>query len=643
MSLKTNGFYQFGEFRFDSSKRLLWRGGEMVALTPKAAEVLDLLLDRRGDLVERQEIIDSVWSDTFVEEGNLNHAISALRRVLGAEMIQTVPRRGYRFAAEVTGARGLIPPDVVIERHSVTNTVVEESEIIDDDEPALTSAVMISRPASITGQFSKTKLALLSGVLFLAASFGIWFLIGSSAAATNAARRSVRTLAVLPLRSFADNNGDEELRLRITDALITKLGTFEDLAVRPTASILRFRNELAQDPLEAGKTLKVDAVIDGRVQEENGRLRVTLQMLSVPGGEQLWSRQFDGRVGETLALQDAIAVQFVNDFGARPAQPSNRPAYNSESYEAYLKGRYLWNQRRRESYYKALEYFQRSVELDPRFALGYSGIADCYHLMEQRNDLPTREAMDKAEAMVRKALELEPDLAEANTSMGNVMFIKYSRWGEAEKYYRHAIDLNPNLAEPYARLGMLYNAWGRFDDGSVVLSKAIELDPTSLNNAIYMGMNLTFSRQYDRAEEHFKHILEFAPNTERAHWFLERIYEMTGRYEEAAEQGLKERQLLRPETVEPLRKAYQDGGIRGFWRKQIELLSEESKTMYGLDLRIAMRYIMLGDKERACDHIEKNLNDLGSMRNYGRSDPFFDSMRSYPRFKKLMDDSTPIY
>jgi tetratricopeptide (TPR) repeat protein len=243
---------------------------------------------------------------------------------------------------------------------------------------------------------------------------------------------------------------------------------------------------------------------------------------------------------------------------------------------------------------------------------------------------------------VRRALELDPDLAEANTSMGSIMFIKYSRWGEAEKYYRRAIALNPNLAEPYARLGMLYNAWGRFDDGYAVLTRANELEPTSLNNAIYLGMNFCFSKQYDRAEAQFKRILQFAPNTERAHWFLERIYELTGRYDEAVVHGLKERELTRPETVDPLLRAYRAGGVKSFWLKQIELLKEESKSMYGLDYRIASRYALAGDAEKACDHVEKNLIDLGSMRNYGRTDPLFDPLRSKARFIKLMHDTAPI-
>jgi tetratricopeptide (TPR) repeat protein len=317
------------------------------------------------------------------------------------------------------------------------------------------------------------------------------------------------------------------------------------------------------------------------------------------------------------------------------------PNPNNESYETYLKGRFLWNQRKKETYYKALEFFERSVQLDTNFALGYAGIADTYHLLHQRNAISTIDAFEKAEPAARKAYEIDPDLAEANTSMGAVSHIRYARWLEAENFYRRAIEINPNLAEPYARLGMLYNGWGRFDEARSVLSKAVELDPTSINNAIYLGANYYFSKQFDKAVDQFEHILEFSPGTERAHFFLTRIYELEGKYDKAVQHALMEREISRPQSVPALRRAYHDGNIRTFWHKQIELLEEESKELFTLENHIASRYIMLGDHERAIDYVEKDIENLGSMQIYGRVDPLFERVRNNKRFISAMSKTAP--
>ena len=634
MSSVFNHFYEFDDFRFDPERRILWRGRDVVALPPKAAEVLRLLLEERGNLVGRQEILDRVWADTFVEEGNLNQAVSALRKTLGANVIQTVPKRGYRFASDVRETEAAPTEAVLIEKRTVSTSIVDEYE---ETPPETFSG---ARAAALPGRRTRSWLPVAVAGCVLLASVAIAWTLGTRGK-TPAASRPVGSLAVLPLKPFSEDKEIGELSLRITDALITRLGRFDGLIVRPTNAVQRFARREG-DVAAIGSELGVDAVLDGRLQEEGGRLRVTLQLISVADGGQLWSEQFDGKVGETLALQDLIANRFGADLSfvnSRHAQEL-RPA-NNEAYEAYLKGRYLWNQRRKESYYKALEYFETSIRIDPSFALGYTGIADTYHLLQQRNAISTLDAFGRAEAAARRAYELDPNLAEANTSMGHVMHIRYVKWTEAEDFYKRAIEINRNLAEPYARLGMLYNSWGRFDEALGVLQRAVELDPTSINNSIYLGANYYLSKQFDKAVPQFQRILEFAPGTERAHFFLTRIYELQGKYDLAVEHALKEREVYRPGSVEPLREAYRKSGIKGFWRKQIELLTEESKEMFALENHIASRYVLLEDFETAVDYVERNLENLGSMHNYGRVDPLFEKLHTHPRYVAAMSKTAP--
>jgi serine/threonine-protein kinase len=447
--------------------------------------------------------------------------------------------------------------------------------------------------------------------------------------------KEIKSIAVLPLKSFSADAQNAPLQMRITDALITRLGGFNKIAVRPTNSVARFAGE-ERDAVEARRLLGVDAVFDGRVQTENDRLRVTLQLISTENGEQIWSEQFDGRTNEILALQDVITKRLRQKFDFA-AEENRRPTENNEAYEAYLKGRYLWNQRTADSYWKALEYFHQSIAADPNFALGYTGISDCYHLLQKRNLLSADDAFLNAEKAARKALELDPASAEANTSMAAVSFIYHSRWAEAERFYLRAIELNPNYAEAHARYGMLLNVWGRFDEAFAELKKAESLDPTSLNIAIYLGANFYFFRQYERAAAQFQRIVDFAPNTERAHFFLTRIYEINGKYNEAVESAVS-----RPQTVEPLRQAYQTAGIRGFWQKQIELLKEESKTMHGLESQIASRYVMLGETGRAIEYLKKDLKIRGRIWNYGRADPSFDTICNDARFQEILREMDSV-
>ena len=627
-----NHSFAFNDFRFDIEKRVLWRGEQVVALPPKATEVLSVLLTEPGSLIERQEILERVWADTYVEEGNLNHAISSLRRALGADLIQTVPKRGYRFSGEVSRIQS--PPDEVLffEKRSVSTSTIDQFVEFEN--------LPVSEKATRLGSIRIRATAGVAASLVFAAAVGFYFFRSSP---VPAAGRPVglKSIAVLPLKSFAPTVEEGELSMRITDALITKLGEFGELVVRPTNAVLPFAGK-ADDVVEIGRKLSVDSVLDGRVQQEGGRLRITLQLLCVADGTQLWAEQFDGRVGETLALQDLIAERLGKDLALVSSNATAvQPKPNNDSYEAYLKGRFLWNQRKKETYYKALEYFERSVQLDPSFALGYAGIADTYHLLHQRNAISTMDAFEKAEAAARKAYELDPNLAEANTSMGDVSHIRYAEWHEAEGFYHRAIGINPNLAEPYARLGMLYNGWGRFDEARSVLSKAVELDPTSINNAIYLGANYYFSKQFDKAVDQFERILEFSPGTERAHFFLTRIYELEGKYDKAVEHALKEREISRPQTVGALRQSYGSHDIRKFWNKQVALLEEESKELFATEHHIASRYVLLGEHERAIEYVEKNLKNLGSMRIYGQVDPMFEKLRNHERFIAAMSKTAP--
>ena len=299
---------EFGNCRLDLKNRFLWCGSDHVSVTPKALDLLCVLVEGRGDVVTKQEIWEKVWNDSFVEETNLARNIYLLRKTLKElgqhEVIKTVPRRGYRFIGEV---RESPRDEVLVESRSSTKTLTE----IRDDLPQDARTDLVSRSRFAGGRRFSSGLVL-SARHCHCFSAGIF---------CSRARKSEVEIGPgdyfdsgFSFKSFSDDGGDEELRLRITDALITRLGGLPGLAVRPTSAVLAFAGN-ENEIIETGKRLKVDAVLDGRMQQEGDRLRVTFQLIRVATGEHVWSEQFDGMRDQILNLQDMITVKVSKSLG----------------------------------------------------------------------------------------------------------------------------------------------------------------------------------------------------------------------------------------------------------------------------------------------------------------------------------------
>ena len=463
MDNKTSKLRQFGPFKLDAEKRVLWHRGEPVDLALKEIDLLCVLTENSGEVVTKAELLDRVWHDSFVEESNLSRHIYVLRKTLkdlgeDDSIIQTVSRRGYRFAAET---REITPGDLILEKHTRTRTTIE---ITDGAEK-----VLPAHAPSKMRLLYKTAPALVLVVL-AATGFAIW---RYSARSTETAAPEIRSVAVLPLKSFSDVDG--ELRLRITDALITKLGNLKNVSVSPTNSIVRF-SRADTDAIEAGRKLEVDAVVDGRIQTEGGRVRVTLQLVATKTGEQIWSGQFDGKVDEILKLQDAIAAALVPKLSREQFVAKGSTA-NAEAYEDYLKGRYLWNKRLNSELKKAATYFEHAIALDPNFALAYAGLADTYSQLANDGPKPDVEVYARAKAMANKSLEIDPNLSEGYSALGWIAYTHEWNWAEAERTLARAIELNPNNADAHHWRGLNFRVMGRMDDFESEMETARRLAP----------------------------------------------------------------------------------------------------------------------------------------------------------------------
>ncbi|MGH9769956.1 MAG: winged helix-turn-helix domain-containing protein, partial [Blastocatellia bacterium] len=538
MSGQANHFYKFGPFRLDPVERLLLRAGEVVPLAPKAFETLLALVERHGRVWEKDELIKRIWPDTFVEEGNLAQHIFTLRRALsdgqnGCQYIETIPRRGYCFVAEVREERDdLIVDDPARPRANL------------DHEKETNAPATGGRSERKIGHRSAGRVMAVSLSLIALTAALVHYRIASKSKETGSTA-SVRSLAVLPFKTIGGERGDDYLGLGMADALITRLGNLRQVSVRPTNSVRNYATS-GQDPLVAGRVLKVDAVLDGNIQRFGDRIRLTAQLVSVRDGAPLWSGKFDERFTNIFAAQDVISERVAEALtfkltGEQRKSLRRRYTENIEAYQAYSSGRYFWDKRSGAGVRKATEYFQQAINLDPNYALAYAGLADCY--ISGHLGLPTREGYAKAEAAALQALQLDDTLAEAHTSLALTRFNAWD-WPGAEREYKRAIELDPNCAAAHEFYALFLETMGRMDEGFAEIYRALALNPLSLTINTGLGRMFYSNRQYDHAIAQYRKTLELDPNILWVRLRLGQSLSQKGLAEEALAEFRKAREIL---------------------------------------------------------------------------------------------------
>src|SRR5262249_2985062 len=392
----------------------------------------------------------SVWPDSFVEENNLNRSIYLLRKALGessdeAKFIETVPKHGYRFVANVVEVeRGGI--DLIVEKHTSTEIITEEEIEITDSgsrefvEPlerrtfsgVVSNAIapaphpeqqVLVRPEAVENKpvwKSGWRVVALSMVLMVLSAVFVYVFVTRKSSALTASE--VKSLAVLPFRPIGGESEDETLQLGIADTLVTRVSNLREIKVRPTSAVLRYEKG-DYDPIEAGRALRADAVLEGSVQKVKDRIRITVRLFRVKDETPLWSGEFDESAMSLLEVEDSISERVVKALRLNLASSEHQAlakheTRNTEAYESYMKGRYFWNQRSRDGLIKATDYFEKAINLDPNYAEAYAGLADCYSLRTNSTQFARDEGYPRAKAAATKALELDERLADAHASLG---------------------------------------------------------------------------------------------------------------------------------------------------------------------------------------------------------------------------------
>ncbi len=628
MGINNGHFREFGRFRLDAENKVLWAGEKPIDLQLKEIELLCLFTERRGEILSKDEILDLVWADSFVEESNLSQHVYRLRKTFKAfgetgDLIQTVPRRGYRFIGEI----GISAEDIVIERHSISRTLIEE--LHDSTEPGLTVV------PKLTGSTLRHRFLIATAiVLIILATTAGMFLSNRVAIGTS----PTRSIAVLPLRDL-DRANDGSFGLGFADALITRLGTVENVRVLSTNAVIRYADEL-REPLDVGRELNVDAVIDGTLQRADGKIRVTLRVTRTGDGKQIWANSFDQSERDIFGLQDLIATQTAKNLSMSLDERRGFQSVDKDAYEFYTQGLYLF--RRRETS-RSIPLLKKAIELDPQFAKPWSLLAASYAMGDD---------MSNAESTVDKAIELDPNLAEAHAVRGFIkMFIDWD-WAEAERSLDRAIDLDRNSVEAHHWRGILHQIRGRSDEAVIDLNRALELDPTSANLISDLGYVYFFSRDYDKAEELYNRAEALSPHI--AGGRLMSLYEIQGREFEAYQANLKancpgrspQNRRLCEETQ---RDFAERAGIKGLVRSNLNATLGRLRNgdLAQFDIAsnwhyCAMLYALLGDKPNAI----KSLNRAIAARTgyeitnftlpFVAFNPVFDSLRKEPDFAQFL-------
>ena len=614
--------YEFGDFRIQPVERVLMRRGELVPLTAKVFDLLLLLVQNHGEVVEKERLMNEIWPDTFVEEANLTQNISVLRKhlgntVSGVPYIQTVPRRGYRFVGDVRiGAA-----DEVVS--------VEPARAL-SDKPATR---WNPRPLLVVS-------ATLGVILVTGLGWTMWRKTGREPA--NATTPRIKTIAVLPFKPLSNDGREQYLELGIADALITRLSSIKQIMVRPTSSVRKFAGT-NYDPIAAGRELKSDAVIEGSIQRLDDRLRINVQLIRISDGSVLWGYHCEDLCTDLFTAQDSISENVARSLTLTLSDVEGqalgkRYTTSSDALRAYLNARYYYGKRTKEAANKTVDYLQQAVILDPQYALAYAALSEAYASMAFLHVAGTREAMTKAKEAADHALRLDPTLAQAHSASAFIKLTYDWDWEGSEREFQKALELNPNDSAVLDEYATLLEVQGRTDEAIVEVNKARELDPLSLLISRNAGRAYYYARRYDRAIQIWEETAEMDRSFPAVNNWLTWVYEAQGDYKQAIESHLKQEALdgMDAASLQSLRQSYDSGGWKTYWQRDLELHQQQFNEALSDRYDFVQLYRRLNRSDEAFKWLNKACDERSIWLIWLKVDPAVDSLRSDPRFAELM-------
>jgi TolB-like protein/DNA-binding winged helix-turn-helix (wHTH) protein/Flp pilus assembly protein TadD len=634
-----NSVVRFGTYEVCLQSGEVRKAGLRIRVQQQPLKLLEILLEHSGEVVTREELRSRVWpNESFGDfDQALNIAIGKLRSALGdsaenPRFIETLPKRGYRFIAEVSvldaGARPKRPEPSARDLPGSQENKTEPGHKLQDGGLGVTSKHRLWPTRWII-----VALALIVSLSILSVSR-----LRSRAPAPT----GIRSLAVLPLENLSGDDSQNYFADGMTDELITDLAQISALRVISRTSAMVYKG--ARKPLpQIARELNVDAVIEGTVLRSGDQVRITAQLIEASTDKHLWSQSYEGELRDTLALQNRVASAIADQIRIsmtpqEQAALKDVKVVNPEAYESYLKGRYFWNKRTADGLKVALAYFTQAIEEDPKYAQAYSGLADTYTLLGdwQYAVMTPKEALPKAKAAALKALELDSALGEAHTSLAVCLDGFDWDFDTAEKEFQRAIELNPGYATAHHWYAWHLSHIGRNKEAIAEMRKAEDLDPLSLIIKTELAELLVLAHAYDESIRQSRKTIEMDPNFALAHNQLGQAYFQKQMYEPAIAELEKSVQLSggSPACIANLARAYAASGRRSEAEMLLSDLKKRSSPNASLASQIAIVYAALGDRDQAMNWLEKGYEERFNPGVLLR--PGLDPLRSDPRFQNLL-------
>jgi TolB-like protein/DNA-binding winged helix-turn-helix (wHTH) protein/Tfp pilus assembly protein PilF len=623
--------FQFSDFALDPRRFELRRGERILKLEKIPMELLILLVEREGELVSRDEIVNRLWGqDTFLDsDRSINTAMRKLRLALRDDSdrpryIQTVVGKGYRFIAVISQVQS---PEPGSKPHAPTAVI----------EAAASPPRIAASPDAVQKSHWR-QLGLVAALfsLLLAALAAGYYVFRAQPV------QPPQSLAVLPFKPLNSSQRDEYLELGMADALITKLGRSGRLIVRPTSAVRKYTGT-DSDPVAAGRALHVDAVLDGNIQRLDNRLRVSIRLLRVRDGTSLWSESYDTKFTDVFQVQDTVSERVGDALAVQLSTPEKANlrkggTTNPQAYEMYMRGIFFWNKRTEEGLRKAVSYFDQAIALDPNYALAYAGLAAALNPMGYRGVGAPEEIHSRMRAAAMRAVALDPSLPEAHVALGAVLAFHEWNWAEGEGEFQRALELNPNLPLAHHWYGMLLEMVGRYDEALKQRHRAQELDPVTPIIVSALGNAEFLVGDYDGALTQYHKALELDDSLDDARVGIGQVYEHRG--DDA--RAISEYRLASQYSPESrgakaaLGHALAQSGATIEAKQILSELEKPSQSEYVSPFHVAMVYEGLGDHETALNWLEKGYDQRESSLAGIMIAPQFQTLRSNARFQHLL-------
>lgn len=629
-----SAIWEFEDFRLDAEHLMLYRGGEEISLTPKQVETLLALVERHGEIVSKDALMERLWGNAFVEESNLVQNVYILRKVLGSTnngkpIIETLRRRGYRFNGGLRISEGVRLEDVREQHRKGEDRLLRIPTLVIKDEPVFEKPVA---PASSGKTWTIGAGAVL---LLVAIGFGIYFL---ALPKTTVGKKSI---AVLPVHPIDATTRDEIYEIGIADSLIHRLGSMKGLVVRPLSATRKYA-DIEQDPIAAGKQEQVDYVLASNYQMAGGKIRITSELFDVATGQIEETYKSEKDAGDVFQMQDAIAGEVGKLLQSRFVVTSGTPAENhgtksEEAYRLYLQAMYLVDKEKPADSKRAIELFDEALALDPNYAKAWANKARAHcHYAHTGGGSPDAEYA-QARPALQRAFALDNNLAEAHAVLAIIKIDYDWDFAEGERQFRQAIELSPNTDIFYRWYAYRLANQGRSDEAIAMAKTAIDLNPNYIVNHINYGRVLYYARRYDEAIAQFNRVIEMDSSQPNAYILLSLCFHQKRDYSQAYEAFIKYQRLSG--TKDDALKTYESLYTKRGWQSVLLKLMEIVKTSDANDSKahtIAWLAALTGNQEESLRYLDRAVKNRSLEFPSIPGDPRFDSLRGDPRFDNLL-------